>query len=230
MNYVIPLTIFIIVVIAFQLFRERKPKQLSEEEKLKIKERQKKESEKWNLALENDPDRITNEDIRSLIPTLGLSKNVLELFDGKCEDDVMKSHFFDKDYADPNMVISLLKYQQDAYLVDRYKPIIAYAGASVFAYDSKLKGYISYDIESHLEQEEECLTWDGLFVGEVLRWWEHDISEEDIIHIGDYFGLKHTKEILDSIIATTDGKGFATGKEITAWENSMIDKINGLIR
>lgn len=230
MNYIIPLTILIIVVIIFQLFRVRKPKQLSEEEKHKIQDKQKKESEKWNLVLENDSDRIANEDIISLIPTLGLSKNVLDLFEGKCEDEVMKRHFFDKDYADPYMVISLLKSQQDVYLVDRYKPIIAYSGATVFAYDSKLKGYISYDIESHVEQEEECLTWDGLFVGEILRWWEYDVSEEDIIHIGDYFGLKHTKEILDSIITTTGGKGFSTGKEITVWENSIIDKINGLIK
>jgi hypothetical protein len=38
MNYVIPLTILII----FQLFRVRKPKPLSEEEKQKIQDRQKK--------------------------------------------------------------------------------------------------------------------------------------------------------------------------------------------
>lgn len=228
MNYFIPLTIVITMVIIFQLFRARKQKQLADDEKRKAQERHKKENGNWEAVLKND--KVTKEDIRMLIPALRLSGNVLDLFDGNCKDEIMKRHFFDKDYADPYMVITLSKLQQDVYLTDRYKPVLAYSGATVFAYDAKLNGYISYDIESDVEEQTECFTWDGLFVREVLRWWEYDISEADIIYIGNFFGLKYTKEILNSILETTDGKGFLTGKELTAWENSTIEKINGLIR
>lgn len=180
-----------------------------------------------NIELENYMDRITNDDIRNLILTLKLPQNVLDLFEGNCKDEIMKSHSFDKDYADPYMVLSLEKYQQDIYLVDRYKPVLAYASATIFAYDSKSEGYISYDIESGIEDSDKCLTWDGLFVREILRWWEYEISDEHIIYISNFFGLKHTEEILESINRTNDEDGFATFKEVEVWVNEMIEKIGG---
>ena len=72
----------------------------------------------------------------------------------------------------------------------------------------------------------ECLTWEGLIVSEILRWWENEVNEEDILHIAKLFGLKYTKEILDSFYFTTQGKGFATFEEVEQWKNSLIDKYN----
>lgn len=230
MNYILPLITFLVVLIAFQLVRPKKKRQLSDEQKKKIPDNSNKENEKWKLEMENDKERITNDDIARLIPTLNLSPNVLELFQGNCNDEILKRHFFDKDYADPYMVLTLQKDQQQVYLIDRYKPILAYASSTIFAYDSKLKGYISYDIESDVEPSRECLTWDGLFVSEILRWWEYEVGYEDILYIGSFFGLKHTKQILDSINNTTNGNGFSTGAALSLWQNAMIEKINCLVK
>ena len=179
--------------------------------------------------MNHNTEKITQQEIRDLLQGLNLSQGVLDLFDGNCKDEIMQRHFFDKSYSDPYMVLSIEKFQQDTYLVDRYKPILAYSGETVFAYDMLLKGFISYNIESTVADLPSCLSWDGLFISEILRWWEYEISDEDILHIGRYFGLKHNQEILDSIYETTDGQGFSTGKALTEWENAMIIKINGRI-
>ena len=151
----------------------------------------------------------------------------MDLFDGNCYDEVLRHNYMEKDYAAPYAVVDLTKHQQDAYLIDRYKPILAYAHSTIFAYDAILKGFICYDIEDNLEKmKPECLTWDGLFVSEILRLWENEVNEEDILHIAKLFGLKYTKEILDSFYFTTQGKGFATFEEVEQWKNSLIDKYN----
>lgn len=230
MNYLMPLTILIVLLIAFQFIRKKEKKSRSDSEKNKLRKDANVENEIWKLEMEKDKDRITNDHIRKLIPSLGLSPNILKLFEGNCNDETMKRYSFDKDYADPYMVLTLQKDQQDVYLIERYKPILAYSNATIFAYDYKLKGFISYDIESNVEYHNECLTWDALFVGEILRWWEYEVVDNDILYIGAFFGLKYTQQILDSIKQTTNGKGFATGKELTKWENAMIEKINGNIR
>jgi hypothetical protein len=179
--------------------------------------------------MDHNKEKITHQEMRNLIHKLNLSQGISDLFDGNCTDRIMQQHFFDKSYSDPYMVLSLEKFQQDVYAADRYKPILAYSGATVFAYDSVLKGFISYDIESAVTPVQSCLSWDGLFIPEILRWWEYEVSDENILHIGRYFGLKHTQEILDSIYETTDGEGFSTGKAIAEWENAMIVKINGRV-
>lgn len=70
---------------------------------------------------------------------------------------------------------------------------------------------------------------DGVFVNEILRWWEYEIPE-DIVHIGNYFDLKHTWQILESIYITTGGKGFANQYELSKWEDEVWRSIDGMIR
>jgi len=179
--------------------------------------------------LENDKDRVTESEIRKLIIDLKLSGIVLDLFNETCNDEVME-YGLHEDYVIPYAILELTKKQQDEYLVDRYKPILAYAHSTIFAYDSELNGFIVYDIEDKIVDKEECLTWDGIFVNEVLRWWENDVSNEDILYIGNLFGLKYTKEILDSIYSTTEGKGFPTFEDAYAWEEAMINQLNARIK
>ncbi|MDR2920332.1 MAG: hypothetical protein LBV72_13340 [Tannerella sp.] len=206
-----------------------KKKPLTKKQLDEIEKKQKEWAENRRIELENDKERVTESEIRKLILDLKLPAVVLDFFNETYNDEAMEYELHE-DYAIPYAILELTKKQQDEYLIDRYKPILAYLHSTVFAYDSKLKGFIVYDIEDKIIEKEECLTWDGIFVNEVLRWWENDISDEDILHIGNLFGLKHTKEILDSIYSTTEGKGFPTFEDTYKWEEAMIDQLNARIK
>ena len=177
----------------------------------------------------NNKNRLTEQQIEALIPQLGLSPNILNLFKGTCRDKVMKEHYFDEDYSKPESIFLMTKEEQDVFLIDRYKPILEYH-EKIYAYDTVLKGYITYTVEDEVLPLDYCYTWDGLFVPEILFWWEDEMEDEEIIHIGNYFGLKHTEEILQSIVYETDGKGFKTFEMTDNWEQRMLEKINGIIR
>lgn len=179
--------------------------------------------------MENNKERATEAEIRKLIIDLKLPPIVLELFNGTCNDKVMELTFH-KDYTILYAILELTKEQQDEYLIDRYKPILAYAHSTIFAYDSKLKGFIVYNIEEDIVEKEECLTWDGLFISEILRWWEYEVSDDDILYIGNLFGIKQTKQILESIYSISDGKGFPTFEEAYKWEKTLIDQLNARIK
>ncbi|MBC9912817.1 hypothetical protein [Chitinophaga varians] len=189
-----------------------------------------KSNREWQQEIEADKERVTKEDIRALLIHLNLPGNVMELFDETCHDAVMQQHRLDKDYTYPYSILDLKKYQQDSYNIDRYKPVLAYAHATIFAYDTQLGGFITYDIESNVEADSECLTWDGVFCREILRWWEYEIPDDDILHIGAYFGLKHTQQVLESIVASTDGKGFSDAEERSRWQKDILTQINGVVK
>ena len=173
-------------------------------------------------------EKVTEQETRKLIIELKLSQTILELFDGKCEDEIVLDTFRN-DYADPYAILCLTEEQQNKYRIDRYKPILAYAFSTIFAYDIKQKGFVSYYIELMNEQLV-CFTWDGLFVQEILKWLDFEISDENILHIGNLFGLKYTKEILDSYYSRTGGDGFPTTKEKENWVDEIMDMINGRIK
>lgn len=225
----IVLLLFVTILFIFTFYKQKK-KPLKDSQKEKIKLRLAKEFSERQKLLNADIDRITPIQIEALIPTLNLSKNILTLFKGECSDEIMKKHFFDKDYSIPYEILYSTKKQQDAYLIDRYKPILAYATEKIFAFDTKLRGFNKYYLETGIQDDEYCFTWDGLFISEILFWWECEIPDNEILYIGNYLGLNYTKEILDSIYKSTNGKGFATGKSLTDWENKMLNQINGIIQ
>ncbi len=171
--------------------------------------------------------RYTRDDVLLWIRELGLPDSITRLVLGDCQDVVLQRHRLDKDYACPYSITDLWKQEQAVYDTDRYKPILAYADATIFAYDTIGQGFVSYDIETGYEPWGYCLTWDGVFVSEILRWWEYEIPDEDILYIGNYLGLKHTALALESIYSTTQGKGFADHKQLDQWEEEMLVKIDG---
>lgn len=171
---------------------------------------------------------ITNTDIRNLIIELKLPKVILEFFDNKCNDHILISNLGSNYYSDPYKILILNADQQKRYLVEQYKPILSCNSDTIFAYDQQSNGYISYSIE-YWSKEPTVYTWDGLFVSEILFWYESEIEVDAILHIGNLFGLKYTKDILDDIYKTAKYKGFSTYENIKKWENTMIGKINGFI-
>lgn len=214
----------IIVFVATWILSPKKRKPLSEKQIQKTKENQKKWQESRRVELENDKQRVSKAEIRNLILDLKLPQIIPDIFDGICKDEIIKQKL-NNQYTAPYAVIELTKKQQDNYLIDRYKPILSYGHATIFAYDTELKGFITYDIEM-MTRNPKCLTWDGLFISKILRWWEYELSNEDILHIGNLFGLKNTKYILNSIYTSTNGKGFATFEAADEWKNKMYNEIN----
>lgn len=188
------------------------------------------EHPRWQQEVAADMERVTRKDIRELMSQINLPPHVFELFDENCTDTIMQKHRLDKDYTYAYSIIDLKKNEQDAYYIDRYKPILACAHATIFAYDTQKDGFTTYYIEGDVDVDGECFTWDGIFCQEILRWWEYEIPDEDILHIGNYFGLKHTKQILESIITATDGKGFSNEEQRSRWENEMLTTINGIVK
>ncbi|PSK93529.1 hypothetical protein [Taibaiella chishuiensis] len=171
----------------------------------------------------------TEVDVLECAVAAGLPDGIIRLLGARCDDPVLQQHRLHKDYACPYAITDLTKREQEVYAIDRFKPILAYAHATIFAYDTLKKGYVTYDIESEPDVAAGCLTWDGVFVSEILRWWEYEIPDADIIYIGHYFGLHYTEQVLQSIYARTDGKGFPTYKALNAWEQEMLAEIKGVI-
>ncbi len=217
----------LMAITLFFFFFYKKKKKLRKE---KIKKSIEVEQSRWQKKLENDKERITASQIETLIPTLNLSDTILTLFQGNCNDDIMKKHSFDKNYSMPYEVFHLTKEQQDVYLIDRYKPILAYATEKIVAYDTKLKGFNQYYLEMGMQSADFCYTWDGIFISQILFWWEYEIPDSEILHIGNYFGLKHTEKILKSIYKDSNGKGFSSNELMTAWEDNTLNEIQGIIK
>lgn len=168
---------------------------------------------------------ITREDLRNVIVSLNLPSIILELYDGKCKDEIVLKYAI-YNYGYPAKILDLNKDQQKHYLTERYCPILCYLEDTIFAYDQISKGYVTYSIE-YFEDKSESLTWDGLFINEVLRWWENEIEDEDILYIGNLFGLKYTKEIISDIYTTSEMSKLSSFQDIFLWRNKLLDKING---
>ena len=164
--------------------------------------------------------QITSEDIRKLIVELNLQPVILDLFNENCKDKIIGKYCLG--YACPYQILDLPKIQQNHYCVERYKPLLVDYGCKIFAYDVVSKGFTSYSIELFIEKELQILTWDGIFIDEILHWWEKEITDDEILYLGNLFGLKYTKLILESIYSTTNGKGFSSFREKEKWKQDII--------
>lgn len=144
---------------------------------------------------------VTRNEIRDLIVKLQLPPVVLELFDDNCSDEIMKKLFLDKDFVEPYYILGLTKEQQEYYKTDRYKPLLAWEPGRIIAYDINTNGFVVYSVELFREENLERLTWEGLFVSEILFLWEMERSDEDILYMGNLFGLENVSEMLESLNA-----------------------------
>ena len=173
-----------------------------------------------------DNHQTTSEDIRKLIIELNLPSIVLDLFNENCKDKIIDKYC--SGYTYPYQILVLSKIQQNHYCIDRYKPLLVNY-ETILAYDIVLKGFILYSIERFVEKELQILKWDGIFIDEILNWWESEIADDEILYLGNLFGLKYTKLILESIYSNTNGKGFSTLKEKEKWKQDIIRQYDLLV-
>jgi len=190
------------------------------------------ESEKWVLKrfqeLENDKERLTKEQIRTVLIELNLSPFVVGLFDET--ENLQKYDFYDT-FIPAHTITNCSSIEQSAFEVDRYIPLFETMDdfLEVLAYDSVLKGFIRYCPEDAIPMADYIvLTWDGTFVGQILTWYEDDKSDDQILHICNLLGLKYAEQILASIHSEL-GLRYTT-QQIAIWEEKTIEKIGGYIK
>jgi hypothetical protein len=164
----------------------------------------------WNRKKKDEQDAktLTQDDTRKLIIDLRLPRIILELFDENLTDDIANSHFLSDEYKSPYSFFgNPMEHLKDNYRVDRYAPFLASYQSTFFAYDKVTKSFVSYGIEYFREENLERLTWDGLFIGKIISWWEDEWPEKDIIHVAGLLSLKHTKELLEEIALRDENRG-----------------------
>ena len=138
--------------------------------------------------------KIEFEQIRDLIIELNLPESIVELYDGNCKNSDLQY-----DFKDPYAILCLTKEQQDLYLVDRYKPILAYAFEKIFAYDIETKKYVKYSIEYFRKENLKPMPWDCLFIDILVMWWELERPDDEIVRYGKILGIKNIETIMELI-------------------------------
>jgi hypothetical protein len=174
---------------------------------------------------ENKNAAVTFETMRDLIIELNLPQSILDLYDGKCEREKLQY-----DFKDPYAIFHCagegvdLKKAQERYVVDRYKPILAYGFEKIFAYDIVSKKYVTYSIENFREENLKPMSWDSLFIDIMTLWWESEMPDREIMKLGELLGLKHTKTILEKIEKAHEG-----GADYNEWQESLIKEIDAIV-
>lgn len=178
---------------------------------------------------ERDTERITLTQIREVLTSIRLSEFVIHLFDEKVN---LKEYGFFDVFRSPKQFVLMTKREQDLYEVDRYVPLFETQDdfGEILAYDKETQGYIRYSPEDNFAKTDHpVLTWDGIFVGKILDWWEQEKEEEKIVNLCQLLGLINCEQILTSIKENFENSGQYSFQSIRAWKEEMINKIGGRI-
>lgn len=183
-------------------------------------------SAKHQAEWEMDTERLREEDVLKLINELELPKTIKDLF-LKNEAVPMGLENF---YRPPTEYFLMTKKGQDYYQVDRIIPFLCDAGFyKIYAYDTVQKAFLSFEIEmseAEFNQNTRRFTWDGIFVEDILAWWENEVENEQILEYGKALSLKWTKEILMSIEEELDNK---TRENIQQWKESIYSRYKMIV-
>ncbi len=171
---------------------------------------------------ERDTERLKEKDVLSTIKKLGLPKTINDLFS---ENEESKRIGLNSYLRCPTEFFLMTRKEQDAYNVESIIPFLSDASFyKIYAYDNKKNGFLTFDIETpepNINQDSQRFTWDGLFVSDILFWWECKVDNNKIIEFGKALNLKWTREIIDSIENELDNN---KTENIDNWENSIYKK------
>ena len=168
--------------------------------------------------------QLTEVELRELIHKLGLPKIVTDIYDENVSDDVFEEEIGDS-YSKPLSILDLSAEEQITYRVDRFKPILELRNYDIIAYDIERKGFIVYGLEEDIE-DPIVLNWDGVFLYEVVFWYELELDEDSIMHLADLFNLQYAEEIVESLYEAEDNDEVSTFEDQDVWMANMINKLN----
>ncbi|GGH03246.1 hypothetical protein [Pedobacter zeae] len=178
--------------------------------------------------MEKDQNSITKAEIRSVLVSLNLSPFVIALFD---ETDSLNMYGFYNHFSPPYHILHATRKEQEVFLTDRYIPLFEtiHDFSQVLAYDKVLQGFIRYSPENlSTLKTNQVLTWDGIFVKQILTWYEEEKNDPEILALCDLLGLKHAQKVLDSIYQDL-GTDYSL-PQIEEWEKMIITEIDARIK
>ena len=171
---------------------------------------------------ERDTERLKEKDVFNKIKKLDLPKTISDLFS---KNEESKKIGLDNYLRCPTEFFLMTKKEQDAYNVENIIPLLSDPSFyKIYAYDKIKNGYLTFDIEMpepNINENSQRFTWDGLFVSDILFWWESEIGNNQIIKFGKALNLNWTKEIIDSIENELES---SKSKNISDWKNSIYKK------
>ncbi|WP_298425214.1 hypothetical protein [uncultured Kordia sp.] len=171
---------------------------------------------------ERDTERLKEKDVLNTIKKLDLPKTISDLF---CKNEESKRIGLNNYLRCPTEFFLMTKKEQDAYNVENIIPFLSdISFYKIYAYDKKKNGFLTFDIEMpepNINESSQRFTWDGLFVSDILFWWECEIENNKIIEFGKALQLNWTREIIDSIESKLDN---SKTENITKWKNSIYKK------
>ncbi|WP_156039939.1 hypothetical protein [Aureispira sp. CCB-QB1] len=166
--------------------------------------------------------KTTKKDTLIFLKELRLPKMILELF---IESDIAKESPLSKYFRFPFELYDMDKKNQEACHMNIFIPILCDMNFyQIYAYDKIRKGFFTYDIEApnkDWRNDAPRYAWEGIFILDILFWWECEIPNEEIIAWGEMLNLKHTKEILWSIENELENSKPDTTR---GWEKRIIRK------
>ncbi len=168
--------------------------------------------------------QLTEVELRELIHKLGLPKIVTDIYDENVSDDVFEEAL-GYEYSKPLSILDLSAEEQKTYRVDRFKPILELRSSDIIAYDTERKGFIGYGLEEEIE-DPIVLNWDGVFLEEVVFWYESEFDEDSIMHLAELLNLKYAEEIIESLDEAGDNDELSTFEDQDVWMANMINKLN----
>ncbi|MGM1430036.1 hypothetical protein ACS126_12320 [Sphingobacterium lactis] len=174
--------------------------------------------------------RIEEKDLRALISSLQLPPVILEIYDENIKDPQV-AEYFEETYFKPESILTLSAEEQKIYQTDRFVPLLEIDNSLIIAYDTERKGYIDYYLESD-PMDSPLYTWDGVFLEQVTLWFEDEMEEDEILHLGKTLHLKHVPEILESLMEaeedgeldTFEGKDQWMTTELKKWKMVLAEK------
>jgi len=165
---------------------------------------------------------ITETAVKDLIKKLNLAPIILEVFEEQIDDEIAMEELGES-ISKPYSIFALDSNEQEAYQVHRYIPILEIDSDRIIAYDLENKGFINYFLEEGI-QSPTLLTFEGVFLEEMIAMFENEVSESDIIHIGKLLGFKHTESIVEDYLESEDNDGLSTFEKMDAWTEKTLDK------
>ena len=139
---------------------------------------------------------MKKDEIINLLEELKLPEIIMDMYKGKEPPE-----YFRYIYRCPEELFYSSEQELAPFSVKTIKPIFSDdTFSTIYAYNTEKKGYLKYytEIEENLP-EKDVMSWDALFVSEILTWFEYEISNENILELGKKFQLKHTNKLLSEL-------------------------------
>jgi len=165
---------------------------LSAELKLKLAERR--------ATWEMNPNGLRREEVLNELADLKIPDALNDIIR---DTNQSKNSELNEHFRWPGEFFFMTKEEQIAYNAHCIIPFLCDSSFyTIYAYDKIRKGFLTFDIEvpePEINHDHPRFTWDGLFVSEILHWWQCEIENNTIIRFGEALNLKWTPQIIESI-------------------------------